>query len=94
MTVNAIIWRLCNEDEAEPLFEHYVHVMKQYMNQQIIQNITERENDSKEFLACYVKEWDNFSLFLFLMNKLFDNVNQFHLRHLAGTPQSMTMTSL
>ena len=27
MTVNAIIWRLCNEDEAEPLFQHYVHVM-------------------------------------------------------------------
>lgn len=47
---NAIVWRLCNEDEAEPLFKHYVKVVKNYMTEFIIVKVEQMEKFSAEFL--------------------------------------------
>ena len=47
---NSTIWRLCNEDLAEPLFTHYVKITKNYMTDFILAKVEQMEKFSAEFL--------------------------------------------
>ena len=70
MRAYSIIVKLCDQDEgSQQLFFHFQDKMQHYILTNVAPKIEEKASDSKEFLAEYVAQWRNFSLFLFSMKK-------------------------
>ena len=93
MLAYSVIVKLCDQDEgSQQLFNHYIQKMKAYITEIIIPQIDSKSGDSKEFLTEYVKQWENFSLYLFCMKRLVVYLDRYHLK--TANQQSLTETAL
>ena len=89
-----IITRLCQEDGATPLLEHYIDIITKYIEEITIPAFYGKEIDSEQFLQEYVKQWNNFTTYSFCINRVFKQVDQFMTRHLGGNPETLTLTGI
>lgn len=56
--------------------------------------IMEKQSDSKEFLIEYVKQWKYFTIFVATMNRLFQYLDNFHLKNQGANSLAETALEL
>jgi len=95
MQTYTCIVRLCDEyDKAADLYIEYQSLLDNYITHKIYPNIQSKVGDSKEFLAEYVQQWKNYTIFTFSMKKMFEYLDRYYLKNGAEKCQNLTETSL
>lgn len=70
------------------MYKDKVKAMLQRMDNAIMTKIS----DSKEFLIEYIRQWRNYTIFIYSLNKVMQYLDRFHLKNQGDL--SLTETSL
>lgn len=71
--ISAISGKIKGEDEsAAKLFSDFIH---SYITQFIL--LEKQEHDGEEYLDFLIKKWNNFKIFLFILEKIFFKIDKF-----------------
>jgi cullin 1 len=73
---------LCDEaDKAKDLYDIYKQRLKKYILDKVIPNVSKKQGNSQEFLKEYCKQWDQWTLLVLAMKKMFDYLDRYFLKN-------------
>jgi len=76
------IVRLCDEnDAAEDLFVLFKKYLTNYIDKEAYPPIQSKLGDTREFLAEYINQFKQFTLFLQSIKKMFEYLDRYYLRN-------------
>ena len=82
MKTYAAIVTLCDEsDLGAELFAIYQQKLNDYISTEVYPALQHKSGESAEFLAEYVKQWNQYTLYTFSVIKMFNYLDRYYLKN-------------
>mgnify|MGYP006099380493 CR=1 FL=1 len=80
MSTYAEIQRVSDEcDRSDNMYAYYMEILTKYLNTKVIPTIMGNYGSSSDYIVEYDKQWNQFTSYCFVLNKLFNYIDRYYL---------------